>query len=105
MIFYPRSGFKPTAKMCGEVIEALLSAPGIVRATKYAHELETIKATRRTFRRAKGKPFSEEIIVTVGRPNYAERAFIKQCKKAGEPFPVKKIQLKLKPSAAKAKAA
>lgn len=35
-----------------------------------------------------------EFIVSMGTPNFAERRFIKQCNKAGEPFPVKKIQLK-----------
>jgi hypothetical protein len=34
-----------------------------------------------------------EIVVTIGKPNYAERKFIELAKKAGEPFPIKKIQL------------
>jgi hypothetical protein len=33
-------------------------------------------------------------VFTIGKPNYEEREFIKKCKKAGEPFPVKKIQVK-----------
>ena len=33
-----------------------------------------------------------EIILTIGKPNYLEREFIKKCVKAKEPFPVKKIQ-------------
>jgi hypothetical protein len=33
---------------------------------------------------------------TIGIPNYL-REFIRKCKKAGEPFPVKKIQLKFLP--------
>jgi len=37
------------------------------------------------------------MVLTIGRPNYAEREFIKLCKKAGEPFPVKKMQLKFYP--------
>jgi hypothetical protein len=33
-----------------------------------------------------------EITLTLGAPNYLERAFIKKCHRAGEPFPVKKLQ-------------
>lgn len=32
-----------------------------------------------------------EFILTIGRPNYLERRFIKHCKNAGEPFPVKNV--------------
>lgn len=32
--------------------------------------------------------------LAVGRPNYLERKFIRACKKAGEKFPVKKVQLR-----------
>jgi hypothetical protein len=34
-----------------------------------------------------------QIYLKVGTPNYHERKFIKDCIKAGEPFPVKKIKL------------
>lgn len=34
-----------------------------------------------------------EIILTIGRPNFRQRMFIKSCIKAKEEFPVKKIQL------------
>ena len=68
---------------------------GAYKATKYINEKLTVKATRKRF---KGKiPRNErriEIMFTVGDPNYEERAFIKKAKKAGEPFPVKKIQAK-----------
>jgi len=37
---------------------------------------------------------STELVVTVGKPNYMERLFIKACKSAGEPFPVRKVQLR-----------
>lgn len=36
----------------------------------------------------------ENFVLTVGKPNYQEKKFIKLCKKAGEPFPIKKLQLK-----------
>jgi len=34
------------------------------------------------------------MVVTYGAPNYIEAKFVKVCKKAGEPFPVKKIQFR-----------
>lgn len=40
---------------------------------------------------------SNTIILTYGKPNYRGRLFVKACKKAGEPFPVKKLQLKFWP--------
>ena len=59
-------------------------------ATKYISDKLTVKATRRQKSRSQ-----QQFIITIGRPNYAERQFIKRCKKAGEPFPVKNIQLKM----------
>lgn len=39
----------------------------------------------------------EDFVVKVGAPNYLERAFIAACKKAQEPLPLKRVQLKLWP--------
>lgn len=74
------------------VIETLLTVDART-ATKYLDEKTIVRASRKVF---KGK-FSKgnvEIILTFGKPNFKEREFIKKCKKVGEPFPVKKIQLK-----------
>lgn len=35
-----------------------------------------------------------EFVLKIGKPNYLERDFVKMCKKAGEPLPVKKVQIK-----------
>lgn len=81
--------------MYDQIIETLVATKAI-KATKYISEKEIIRATRTRY----GKTFSRgnlELTVTRGKPNYAEREFIKSCKKAGEPFPVKKIQLKFFP--------
>jgi len=68
---------------------------GARKVTKYMTEKEVIKATRKLF---KGKVDNQsrkvEICFTMGTPNYEEREFIKKLKKAGEPFPVKKFQIK-----------
>ena len=74
------------------VVETLLRTEARM-ATKFLSEKEIVRASRKVF---KGKILSGniEIILTIGKPNFAEREFIKLCKKAGEPFPVKNIQLK-----------
>ena len=65
------------------------------RATYYDSPSFTMKVTRQ-------RPYSKRdrtqtFIVTCGSPNYAEREFIKLCKKAKQGFPVNKIQLKAWP--------
>ena len=74
------------------VVVALLSSDA-VRATKYVSEKLTVKAKRKEFK-GRANPRLTELHVTFGAPNYEEREFIKACKKAGERFPVAKVQLK-----------
>lgn len=75
----------------GKVVAHLIADPYTRRATKYISPSVTVKATRQ---RKPGKRDPQEtFIVTAGLPNYRERRFIQACKKAGEPFPVKKMQL------------
>ena len=62
------------------------------RATKYLSPKLIIRATRRRYKGKIKDPF--EVVLTMGKPNYAEREFIKKSKKAGESFPIKKTQLK-----------
>jgi len=76
-----------------ELIGTTLSN-GAVRGTRYVSPKEVVRVTRRRYR-GKLNPRQAgaiELVVSVCRPNYRERLFIKQCQKAGEPFPVKKIQ-------------
>ena len=79
------------------LIEILLTAEAR-KATKYLSETFVIRASRRMFKAYKNG-FSKndkivEIVLTIGNPNYEEREFIKKCKKVGEKFPIKKVQLK-----------
>lgn len=65
-------------------------------ATKYLSPTLTVKATRLSHG---GRPPSKRdryatIILTIGAPNYRERAFIKAWLKAGERFPVQSLQFK-----------
>ena len=82
----------PTPEMVGAVASLALG-PHVKKATQYLSETCVIRATRphKFDRRSR----SNTEVVTVGKPNYRERQFIKACKKAGEPLPVKKIQIKL----------
>jgi hypothetical protein len=41
-----------------------------------------IRLTRRYFKRCHGKQKYGDIIVSIGKPNYAEREFLAKCKKA-----------------------
>ena len=72
-----------------QVIEFVLQN-GAKKATKYLSENDTVKAT--FFGKRDARSRTSSVMLTIGRPNYAEREFIKKCKKVGEPFPVKKVQ-------------
>jgi hypothetical protein len=65
---------------------------GAKRAVKYLDPKLVVKATFQGKRDARSR--AETVLLTVGTPNYVERKFIGDAKKAGEPFPIKKIQLK-----------
>jgi hypothetical protein len=76
----------------GAVCSALGDTPGAKTAIKIIDEKTIVKATYR-FKPKRGNR-REEMVVTFGEPDYLTEAFIKRCKKAGEPFPVKKIQFR-----------
>lgn len=101
-----------------EVVSALIDHK-LKRATKYISPKLVLRAHRIVGGRAlgndpkvDGRSGEIDIRLKVGPPNFHERDFIKDCIKAGEPFPVKRIQFAhfrpLKPevkAAAKAKRA
>ena len=87
-------------------LAAVLLDSGAVRATKYLGEKLTVKGKLKTYRGAiNTRARTAEILFTFGAPNYAERQFIAKRRKSGEPFPVKKVQLKFEKPPAKGKAA
>jgi hypothetical protein len=73
-------------------LAGLIIDSGAKKATQYISPTEVAKATRRG--KARKSDRTVEMVFTIGKPNFEEREFIKKCKKAGEPFPVKKIQVK-----------
>ena len=86
----------PHAKRApAKAVEALLSNIGLRQAIVYVAPNFVVKATRQSKPTLRTR--SETFLVTVGRPAYLERRFIETCLKAGEPFPVKKVQLKFYP--------
>lgn len=76
------------------VVEALLES-GARKATKFVSPDLTVKATHQ-FKPRKNDRLTE-VRLTFGQPNYAESKFIAKAIAAGEPFPVKKVQLKFYP--------
>lgn len=65
---------------------------GARQATHYITTQYVIKATRQ--HRPRRGARSTTIVVTVGKPNFAERAFIKLAKKAGKKFPMTNMHVK-----------
>lgn len=99
--------------MIGDAVTALL-ASGAHSAVKYLEPSLVVRVTRKKIQHGKwnsrrtrfvpvGPPTLNgsgkrerrvEVVVTIGEPNADAREFIKRAKRAEEPFPVKKIQLK-----------
>ncbi len=81
-----------------KVYEALLTSEAW-KAVLFVSPKLVIRGTRRFYSNgAKPKPDKNriEVLISVGPPNYREREFISACKRAGESFPVKKVQLAFK---------
>jgi hypothetical protein len=75
------------------VVEMLLRTESRV-AVKYLGPQLVVRATRRLYNGKIARGIAPiEIALHIGRPNYIERRFIKACKQAGEPLPVRKIQI------------
>jgi hypothetical protein len=77
-----------------DVVMALLETDAKT-ATRYLGPKQTVRGTyvgkrdRRTRRHT--------IVISVGSPNYAERAFIRECKTVGVGFPIREVLLKYPP--------
>ena len=83
-----------TKHLFGDLAEWILDN-GAKRATKYLSEKLTITATYQGKYHARDR--RRTILFTIGVPNYDARRFIKKCKAAGEPFPVKRVQITIRP--------
>lgn len=65
---------------------------GSYKGVRYLTEGLVVKLTRR--HKVDRRDKRVEFVLTFGAPNYAERKFIKVCKKAGVKLPLSKTQLK-----------
>lgn len=85
--------------ICGKVGNLVLTVckAKAHKAINYISPKEVIRATRRLERGKITAHGNVDITLTIGRPNYVERKFIKLCLQAGEKFPLQKVQLKYPP--------
>lgn len=78
-------------------LATLIIDEGAKRVTKFLTPRLVVKATRKVYRgETRRQAMSSRVqtmVFTVGPPNYGERVFIKKCKKADEPFPIKKLRI------------
>jgi hypothetical protein len=65
------------------------------RATKFLAADLVVRATR--IHKVDRRSRRESLMVTYGKPNHAERKFIKAAAEAGETFPMHRVQLKAFP--------
>lgn len=70
---------------------AALMGSGAKTATVYLSPSLVVRVTRQG--KIYSRPSRETVLVTIGRPNYLAVRVIRDLKKAGEPFPVKKAIL------------
>lgn len=86
---------KVTRKALAQVVEILMSEADVRMATIYFDGQTVIRGTAR--HRLDARARSTTIVLTVGKPNFVERRFIRLCRQAKEPLPVRKVQLKFWP--------
>lgn len=77
-----------------DTIEVLLRS-GARRAIKLLDEHTVVKVSRIKYKKRKlrANPRTDTLVVSFGRPCYRAVKLIKLCKKAKEPFPVKRVIL------------
>jgi len=85
---------KITRTAIAKAIECLLESDAR-QATVYLGSKAVVTATRRFKPDKRDKRV--DIVLKLGAPNYREAKFINDCFKAGEPLPVRKVQLKFWP--------
>lgn len=98
-----RSATEPSpSRPVGRRLEALASATAkcvaaiessdAKKASVFVSEKLVVSVCRRFKRHARSS--REDFVLKIGAPNYLERKFIRLCRRAGEPLPVKKVQLR-----------
>lgn len=86
----------PLERAVRKTIGAVVDDPAVKTAVSYVSPELVVRVTR--FGRPQRKNArNTDLRIQIGQPNYAARQFVKQALKAGEPFPVKKVQIKFYP--------
>lgn len=70
-----------------------LAGPEVRKATLYLSPKLVVSVCWRNKAMTSKRSTRQEYVLKIGAPNYLEVRFIDACKKAGEPFPVKKVQV------------
>lgn len=86
---------KTSIKSVARVVDACLALKTRSAAAFVAPD-HVVRATYRHKPRKDSRLI--ELVVKIGKPNYTEREFIKDCQAAGEKFPVRKLQLRWFPA-------
>jgi hypothetical protein len=81
---------KATRSSIARVVEAVLELQCRKAFIVLSPDMVVTAARRYKVRRNER---STTVVLTIGKPNYAVRQFIHACKRAGEPLPIRKIQL------------
>ena len=85
----------PSQRFFTKAIDTMLAQPEIRSCTVFASDKLRVTATR--LFKSDRRNTRETLVVTYGSLNYAGREFVKACKKAGEPIPVRQPQFRLWP--------
>lgn len=96
MKFKSKGDYEYAMRKLGEAVGDVICGTNVRRATAFISPKLTMKATAQRKQRKSGD-LSVTVLVTVGRPNFVERRFIKVCQKAGMAFPLSQIQWKFWP--------
>lgn len=92
---------KQTAIALSKCLDYLEVVTDAKKATVYLSDKLVVSLCRRfKFSRRNTRT---DYVTKVGAPNYLERDFIKLCKRAGQPLPLNRVQLKYWPKTRKAK--
>ena len=83
-----------TAQAPQKAVSALLGSDA-KKATVFLSHNEVVSVCRR-FKYSK-RNRRNDYVLKIGAPNYLERIFLANCSAAGEPLPVRKVQLKAWP--------
>lgn len=80
-------------ELVGRVVDTLNNGDKTLKSVIAFHSpTHIVKATRQHGRDRRDPHVT--YLLSVGKPNYAEREFIAACIEAGEKFPVRKLQLR-----------